>query len=159
VTLERPFPEPADRKLAAHLIGICDIYEALSHPRTWREPLPCHEAVITIVKGLAKKFDHRAVQAFVEAFSLYPPGSYVELSNGQIARVIAVKAQTPSLPTVEVRLDPNGKPPSQALILDLAKSPLARIVRAVDPAKLPIEDKMVRSAFEAERWWPQKIIE
>ncbi|MBI5244234.1 MAG: hypothetical protein HY922_11255 [Elusimicrobia bacterium] len=155
VALERPFPEPADRKLAAHLIGICDIYEALSHPRPWRKPLLCHKAVLTIIKELAKEFDHRAVQAFVQSFSLYPPGSHVELSNGRIARVIAVKAQTPSLPTVEVRLDPNGKPPSQALILDLAKSPLARIVRAVDAAKLPIEDKTVRSAFEAERWWTQ----
>ncbi|MBI5244332.1 MAG: hypothetical protein HY922_11750, partial [Elusimicrobia bacterium] len=153
VTLERPFPEPADRKLAAHLIGICDIYEALSHPRTWREPLLCHKAVLTIVKDLAKEFDRRAVQAFVGALSLYPPGSYVQLSTGRIARVIAVKAQTPSLPTVD--LNPNGKPPSQASILDLAKSPLARIARAVDPAKLPIEGKMVRSAFETDRWWTQ----
>lgn len=144
-TLGHSFPKSAEARFAAHAIALCDLYEALSHPRPWREPLLPHDAVMAIAREFSKEFDRRVLQAFIAGVTLYPPGSWVELSNGEAGRVVSVSSRTPTLPTVEIRLDSEGKPVEQAVLLDLAKSPIIHISKAADETKL---------GLEAERWWP-----
>lgn len=144
-TLGRSFPRSAEARLAAHAVALCDLYEALSHPRPWREPLLPHEAVMAVARDFVKEYDRRVVQAFIASVTLYPPGSWVELSNGDKGRVVSVSARTPTLPTVEVRLGHEGELPAEPAVLDLSKSPVVHVAKAVADAKL---------ASEAERWWP-----
>ncbi|MBI4677726.1 MAG: hypothetical protein HY748_09085 [Elusimicrobia bacterium] len=147
---ENGAPEPV---LAAHIIGICDIYEALSHYRAWREPMLPHEAVRVIVKAHAADFDRAAKHLFLGRLTLYPPGSYVQLSGGAIAAVSTVDQRTPTLPTVSVRLSSDGVLLDPPQTVELATNSLVHIERPVDETKLDLKDKKVLMAFEAERWW------
>lgn len=142
-----------DAKLAAHLIGICDLYEARSHYRVWREPMLPHDAIRAIIKGGTDAFDRKARQAFLERITLYPPGSFVQLSTGEIARVVCVNSQTPTLPKLKVFLAADGAPLEPARTLDLAAHPVTHISRPVDETSLHLKDKKLLMALQAERWW------
>ncbi|MBI5882387.1 MAG: hypothetical protein HZB91_04710 [Elusimicrobia bacterium] len=142
-----------DPKLAGHVIGICCLYEAMSHFRAWREPVLPHDAVRGIIKTFAEVFDRPAKHLFLSRLTLYPPGSYVQLSRGEIACVLAVDARTPTLPTVSVRVSSEGvllDPPQE---VELATNSLVHIERPVDETKLSLKDRKALMSLEAERWW------
>ena len=142
-----------DAHAAAEIICLCDIYEAMSHHRAWRAALLPHDAVKTMLKQNSQQFDRKLLQAFVERLSLYPPGSYVEITGGEIAWVLAANPKTPTLPTVEVRLRADGTVKSPPNSINLSQQPLIHIERAVDETKLHLSDKRLLLAFQANRWW------
>ncbi len=143
----------ADIHMAAQIIGLVDVYEAMSHYRAWREPLIPHEAVKKLIREHAPEFDRKLLQAFVERITLYPPGSFVELSGGEIATVIEIHHRTPTLPAVKVRLDGHGRPISPPRVINLAQNRLIHISRAIDETKLRLRDRKLLLAFQANRWW------
>ena len=95
-------------RLSAELFRICDAYSAMSHPRGQRKAMPAHEAVKSLIKLHETQFDGRSVVLFVSRMSLFPPGTCVRLSNGDIGYVTQVHANFPTRPTVQALLDQNG---------------------------------------------------
>ncbi|MBI5625132.1 MAG: hypothetical protein HY924_15250 [Elusimicrobia bacterium] len=142
-----------DISLGVHILGICDIYESLSHFRAWREPMVPHDAIRTLIKDHADGFDRKAKELLLQRLTLYPPGSFVHLSQGQTACVTSVDPRTPTLPTVSVRLDPAGVPLDPPQRVDLSGNSLVHIACPVDETKLGLKDKKVLMALQAERWW------
>jgi HD-GYP domain-containing protein (c-di-GMP phosphodiesterase class II) len=137
----------------AQIIALCDMYEAMSHNRSWREAMLPSEAINALLKRHAQQFPRPLVKAFLESMSLYPPGSYVKLSGGEIGRVVGINPKFPTRPTVEVCFRRDLSPMEPALILDLAEKPLSHVNRAVDETKLPIKDARSLLALQAARWW------
>lgn len=142
-----------DVHMAAEIICLCDIYEAMSHHRAWRQAKLPHDAVKTLLTRNSQQFDRKLLKAFVERMSLYPPGSYVEITGGEIAWVLSTNPKTPTLPIIEVRLKVDGTVQSPPTIIDLSEHPFIHIERAVDETKLPLSDKRLLLAFQANRWW------
>lgn len=52
--------------LAARLMALADVYDALISRRVYKEPMPHHEAAALIVKGKGRHFDPELVDAFME---------------------------------------------------------------------------------------------
>lgn len=142
-----------DLRLASHILGICDLYEALSHFRAWREPRLPHAVIRHLVKEYADVFDRKAKQLMLQRLTLYPPGSYVALSHGEIACVTAVDPQSPTLPTVAIRLNGEGAPLDPPQTVNLSEHSLVHIAAPIDETKLGLKDKKTLMALQAERWW------
>jgi len=90
----------------ASLLHVCDVFEALTAVRPYKPACTPHEAYATMLADL-ESFDPAALTALVAAMGFYPPGSQVQLSNGEHGVVVAAGAEL-DRPRVRVIRDENG---------------------------------------------------
>jgi HD-GYP domain-containing protein (c-di-GMP phosphodiesterase class II) len=122
----------------ARILGVADVFEALSHPRTYRSPYTALEALEMIVGMQEAYFSPRVVAALVNEISAFPLDSYVQLSTGEIARVVATNPSNMLRPTVELVWDADWKPVDSPFTVELAERPEVTVARALLEAELPI---------------------
>lgn len=139
--------------LPAQIIGVADVYEAMTHPRSWREAIPPHETVKQFIERSGQEFDVKILKALIQTLSPFPPSSLVELSHGEIARVIKPRDGSLTRPLVEILLDADFSQ-VQPRILDLYEHPVtAYIKRPVDLAELKRKNPEFAAGLEVSRWW------
>ncbi len=97
-----------EQVLPARILSILDVYEALVHPRPFRDALVPPAGIEAIKKGERGIWDADLLRALLRSFSLFPVGHFVLLSNGAVARVRATYPDHPLRPDVEVVVDANG---------------------------------------------------
>jgi HD-GYP domain-containing protein (c-di-GMP phosphodiesterase class II) len=136
----------------AQFIGIADVYEAMTHPRAWREALNPPDVIKELIEREGRTFNSRAVKALLSAVSIYPPGSLVQLSSGEVARVLKVNKGSLTRPLVEVMLD-NEFSQINPQLVDLLEHPLTSIECQLDPAELQNKNPKFAARLELERWW------
>ena len=76
-----------------------------------------------------------AVDHVIAALTVYPPGSFVALADGNVARVVRVSEEARLAPLV--CLFDESMPASQSEIVDLAEPGRAAVERVLAPAALP----------------------
>jgi HD-GYP domain-containing protein (c-di-GMP phosphodiesterase class II) len=81
-----------DIPVHAHLMHILDIVTAKLMPRSYRERLPIPQALGALYTSRHEPIDVHIAAHLVRILGLYPPGSFVELKNGEIALVVQVGA-------------------------------------------------------------------
>lgn len=153
-----PFRLPGKEiDLLAQIIGTADVYEAITHPRTWREAMNPAEAIKQFLEQKrGPKFNLKILKALIHILSIYPPSSLVALSGGETARVIKLRKGSLTRPLVEILLDADSAP-VQNLVLDLYDHPLRdAIVRTVSLAELKEKNPEFASGLEAARWWVEE---
>lgn len=106
------------------LIGLADVYDALTHKRPWREPLLPYAAMIHLVQQGGVLFDRSLVKFFMETLTMFPPGCCVELSSGETAYVIGINKGLLTRPKVCTIND--GKP---GHVVDLLENQSVNIKR------------------------------
>ncbi|MBU0951638.1 MAG: HD domain-containing protein [Elusimicrobia bacterium] len=141
----------------AKIVSICDVYEALTHPRSWREAILPHEALKKMIDMADADFDMNMVKLFIEKISLYPIGSYVRLNDEQVARVISSNPGLPTRPNLKIIVDCENKKVSDQKFVDLRKSSVLYITKCVDETMLKLEDKKLVLELKARRWWVKNI--
>ncbi len=139
------------------LITITDIYEALTHPRPYRDRFLPHDAIKTMISTAENNFDPVLLKSFIEIISLYPLGSYVRLNTDEIARVTGVNRGLPTRPKILIITDPSGARQPQAKFADLAASPMLFVKEALDETKLKLADKKLMLELKAIRWWVKSL--
>jgi HD-GYP domain-containing protein (c-di-GMP phosphodiesterase class II) len=122
----------------AQILGVADVFEALSHPRVYRSPYTGLEALETVAGMQEEYLQPRIVAALVNEISAFPLDSYVQLSTGEIAQVVATNPVNLLRPTVEVRWNAEWTPIAGSTRLDLAEFPDVTIARALLDAELPL---------------------
>lgn len=143
----------ADIHLFARVIGMADVYEAMTHMRPWRPRTVPHDVLRSFVEENAADFDPELIRTMIDAFSLYPPGSFVRLSTGEVGRVLSVNAGLPLRPKVWVMIDERGDRVDGSRVLNLALKPAVFITEAVDETKIKTSDQRLALALRAQRWW------
>lgn len=73
--------------LYAKIISIADIYDALVTERPYKKAFSPRDAV-EMIMAMTEELDINVMRSFLESVILYPVGSDVELSTGEMARVI-----------------------------------------------------------------------
>ncbi|NIO49836.1 MAG: HD domain-containing protein [Candidatus Aminicenantes bacterium] len=117
----------------AKIVAIAEVYEAITHPRPYRkEKIIPYQAVKTIVQKEKNSFEPEMIKIFLNSISPYPPGSFVLLNNGVIGRIFSVNKTLPLRPVVEIFFDSDGRPPEKPTRIDLAKSTVVNIDKALD---------------------------
>lgn len=122
----------------ARILGVADVFEALSHPRTYRSPFTALQALERVVGMQDEYFAPQVVSALVNEISAFPLDSYVQISSGEIGRVVATDPGNILRPKVELVWDANWKPIQEVGTLDLASRPDLTVARALRDSELPI---------------------
>ena len=73
--------------LFARIISVADIYDALVTERPYKKPFSPRDAV-EMIMSMTEELDIDVMRCFLESVILYPVGTDVPLSNGEMARVI-----------------------------------------------------------------------
>lgn len=85
------------------IVATIDVYEALTHPRPYHQPLQPHEAIRELLSiNSTGFFEPPILKTLINAIGLYPIGSWVELNTGEIAKVISSNEDAPLRPKVNI---------------------------------------------------------
>ena len=120
----------------ARIVAIANRYDNLCNPFDITLAKTPAEAVAQLFKQESGRFQPDLLQAFIKALGVYPPGSFVELSNGAIGLVIETNSANILQP--QLMLYDAEVPRNEAILLDLRDADL-KITAAISPAKLPLE--------------------
>lgn len=109
----------------ARVLAVADTFAASTEPRHWRKPkLPYVAMEETLRLASAMVLWKPAVRALIQAAGLFPVGSYVKLSDGSNAHVLASNPQQLARPLVQP-LEIDGSPKGPAI--DLSQWPEATL--------------------------------
>lgn len=111
----------SDIPVAGRILGIIDTYDALTKDRRHAPGLSPHQAVAELYKARGLLFQAEIVEQFIQTCGIYPTGSLVELSNGQVGVVTAVHSLKRLRPSVMVLLDADKLPLAQFHTIDLGQ--------------------------------------
>lgn len=75
--------------LYGRMAGIVDTFAAMTSPRPYAEPHSPYEALAHLFEWSGRLFHEPLVEKFVQAVGIYPVGSLIELSTGEVAIVLA----------------------------------------------------------------------
>ncbi len=98
------------------IITLCDVYDAVTSDRVYKQGRSSLEALKILYRHKGIKFDDKLATEFISCIGLYPPGSVVELKNGQVGIVISTNYRNRHLPKVLVLRDENKVPMRESVI-------------------------------------------
>ena len=121
----------SEQHVQARIISIIDTYEALIHPRPYRDALVPPRGMESIMRQRKGTYSSEMIQELLRSFSLFPVGHRVELSDGSIAQVTRTYTDNPVRPDVELLIDFQGKRLESPPPLDLRENQLLSIKRCL----------------------------
>ena len=152
LSLASGFPEPAKRIVQYHheyldgsgpqglrgdqldpltqIVSLINEYDNLCHLQA---KVP-YSALSGLYKQRKAQFNPEYLSMLIRLMGIYPPGSVVQLSNGQVGLVMSVNASRLLYPAVLV-YDPRI-PRQEAAIIDLEQAELT-IAKVIHPKRLP----------------------
>jgi putative nucleotidyltransferase with HDIG domain len=71
----------SDIHLFAQIIGVADVFDAVTSNRVYRKAMLPHEGLELLYSGAVSQFDIKVVEAFKNSVAVYPNGISVELSD------------------------------------------------------------------------------
>lgn len=123
----------------ARVVGLLSMFEALIHIRPYRPRLLPRDAIRELVNRHKKAFDPVLLKALIEAVSLYPVGTFVQLNTGEIGQVTMVHSKFPLRPVVYINMDKQGNPIT-AREIDLKLQPNLMIQKCMYEESLGTDD-------------------
>ncbi|MBI4566802.1 MAG: hypothetical protein HY719_00230 [Planctomycetes bacterium] len=127
----------------ARIVAAADAYVAQASRRPYRDPkLPYHSMEAVIRAASERLFDGRVVRSMLEYLSLFPVGSWVELSNDTIARVVAANKSNYARPVVQMLFEAgSARPLARPALVNLAANPALFVQRPVNGAQWSALDR------------------
>jgi uncharacterized protein YwbE len=116
----------------ALILGVVDVFDALVSERPYRRRLLPHEAVKELLVAERKTFPREILKALVEQFSVYPLGTTVRLTTGEVGTVAKVNSCYPLRPVVRMD-DRQAYEGSGSCEIDLSCVPLVSIAEILNP--------------------------
>lgn len=116
----------------ALVIGLADVLDAMLRSRATRKALLPHEAVRLLLSREKACFPTRIFKSLLQQFSLFPVGTWVKLTSGEIGEVIRSNPRFPLRPAVKVMVDQSGQRLREPREMDLSSSPLVHVGEIVD---------------------------
>lgn len=77
--------------LFAKLVGLVDTYDAITSNRIYDKGRASMQALDIIHKHRGTQFDTELAEAFIQMIGVYPPGSIVEMHNGEVGIVVETR--------------------------------------------------------------------
>lgn len=76
--------------LIGRILAVADTFDAMTSPRVYKNAVSSKMSFNFIMSANETEFDPDICKIFISGMGVYPPGTIVELSNGDIATVAAV---------------------------------------------------------------------
>lgn len=112
-----------DIGLFGRMAAIADSFSALTNPRPYAEVIPAYEALHTMGNWGGEFYHASIVEQFIHAIGIFPVGSMVELSSGEVAVVISHNKVRRLKPRVLIISGPDKSPSPNPATLDLLYPP------------------------------------
>jgi len=128
--------------LPGRMLGIVDAYDAMVSPRPYRAAVSRHSALRQIYAERDRLFQAELVEQFQVCMGVYPTGSLVELSTGEIAVVMAQNQARRLRPRVALLSTPQKQRVNDFQVVDLMNHEGPGgidIVRSLAPGDCPID--------------------
>ncbi|MDX1736463.1 MAG: HD-GYP domain-containing protein [Halioglobus sp.] len=103
----------------ARIAAVVDTYDALTTKRSYAEALSPSDAIKMLYKARDTEFQAEFVEAFIQAVGIYPAGTLVELSSGEVGVVVAEYRTRRLRPKVMLLLDNNKRELRRSRVIDL----------------------------------------
>ena len=115
----------------AKIVAIADAYSAMTASRPYRAPVTPYDAAKQIlIDNSQHKFDREIVRAFLDCMSMFPVGSWVELSDGRRGTVVRANPGRHLQPVI-AELDADDMPTDTQI--DLSHQPALKVVKTGPP--------------------------
>ena len=114
-----------DIGLFGRMAAIADSFSAMTNPRPYAEVIPAYEALQVMANFGRDLYHAPIVEQFIRAIGIFPVGSMVELSTGEVAIVISHSKVRRLKPRVLIISDKNKTPSQSPTTLDLLHPPAA----------------------------------
>ena len=105
--------------ITGRMLGIIDSYDAMSSARPYRAAISRHQALRQIYAARNSLFHAEMVEQFQVCLGVYPTGSLVELSTGEVAIVMAQNQVRRLRPRVTILSTPGKQPLTDFRQVDL----------------------------------------
>lgn len=103
----------------AKLIGIADVFDAVTSNRVYRAAMLPHEGLEILYGGAINLFDKHMIEAFKKSIVVYPDGLTLDLSDGKQGVVIRQNNYICDRPVIRI-IRENGQKLNMPYELDLA---------------------------------------
>lgn len=116
----------------SQIVGMVDMYDAITSNRCYRESMPPNEAYELLAGSGDHYFKYDIVKAFLAKVAAYPSGTVVELSTDQVAIVVKNFSGFPFTPKVRILVEPDGTLAEPSREIDLTgqiKIVIKRVLR------------------------------
>ena len=112
------------------MAAIADSFSAMITPRPYANASSAQEALLSLYEWGGSSFSATMIEQFVQAIGVFPVGSLVDLSNGEVAAVVAHNRFRRLEPKVLVLTSPDKSPlatPIERDLFELGKSSRDRL--------------------------------
>ncbi len=103
----------------ARIAAIVDTYDAVTSNRSYARAVSPSDAIKLLYEARDAGYQAELVEAFIRAIGIYPAGTVVELSSGEVGVVVAEYRTRRLRPKVMLLLDSGKRPLRKQRIVDL----------------------------------------
>ena len=126
-----------DISVPARVVAMGDLYCAKISSRAYRKPLLSSNALRNLFLETPQNIDGHIVKLLIKKVGMYPPGTFVELNNGEIAVVTQVGAEV-QYPVLKSVVGISGTPRPMPIFRDCRMEEF-RIKKIIDQSAIGIE--------------------
>lgn len=105
----------------ARIICVSDVYDSITNSKDYKKEFSPNDAYELILAGSGTIFDEEVVKVFKKAFSVYPLGCCVKLSNGVEGYVVRQNENFPDRPVIRVIYNHESRKDIQPYEINLVK--------------------------------------
>lgn len=131
----------------SRMLAIVDCFDAISSDRQYGRIVSPHAAIKKLYEWGGKEFQEELVEQFIQCLGVYPTGSLVELSTGEVGIVLSQNRLRRLRPKVMLILDPDKKYYEMFPTIDLMmmieddEGNAIEIVECPEPSEYDIDPK------------------
>ncbi|MBI9103370.1 MAG: metal-dependent phosphohydrolase [Spirochaetales bacterium] len=96
--------------LYGKIIGLCSAYTAATTKRPYKKGMDGHTGILDMIKNSGSSYDPNILKTLVYTLSIFPIGTFVELSTGAKGLVIKTDPDNPKRPYIKMIMNPEGTP-------------------------------------------------
>lgn len=120
----------------ARLVGTVAEYDRLTRDRSAPGNMGPSQALSHIYSNMQHKYGPDVIEPFIATVTVFPPGSFIELSDGSIGMVMKSNVTERMRPIV--MLYERNATHRQAAIIDLARERSLTILKSLSSKSLPV---------------------
>lgn len=123
----------------ARIAAIVDTYDAVTSSRSHADAISPSNAISMLYQARGQDFQPELVEVFIQAVGIYPAGTIVELSSGEVGVVVSECRTRRLRPKVMILLDANKNKLREPRTIDLFgdgdtdSAPQLNIARSLEP--------------------------
>lgn len=103
------------------MVAIVDVYDAITSDRVYHEGMASTDALARMYEWRERDFDAELLEQFIQCVGIYPIGSLVELSSGEVGVVISINPRLRLRPKLVLVRDASKNPYFPTRIVDLGR--------------------------------------